>query len=48
MADDHCGSHWDTMMTVLIEGKKYINVDRYRYSSELSTIEYLDESPSVK
>lgn len=48
MQEQQTGSQWDIIMTVLIEGKKYINIPSYRYRDELSTIGYLDQSSNVR
>lgn len=48
MDEGNSGSQWDIMMTLLLEGKQYMNVDAYQYRSELSTVEFLNQSPLVK
>lgn len=48
MSDPAQGSQWDTLMAVLIEGKRYINWKDYKFVNETKTIEWLNENPNVR
>lgn len=48
MEKDVCGSQWDMMTTMLIEGEQYMDVEAFQYHNELSTIGFIEQSPQVK
>lgn len=47
MSEPTQGSQWDTLMSVLIEGKRYINWED-KFENEIKTIEWLNENPNVR
>lgn len=48
MSESFHGSQWDTLMTVLIEGKRYIQWQDYNFQDEVTTIELLNRNPNVR
>lgn len=42
------GSQWDILMETLLADKSYLKVENFQYHSELSTIDFLDQSPIVR
>lgn len=48
MQNENHGSQWDIMMNVLIDSGKYLNKDAYQFSSEISTIDYLNDTAELR
>lgn len=48
MQTENHGSQWDIMMNVLIDSGKYLDKKAYRFTGEISTIDFLNQNPGLR
>lgn len=42
------GSQWDVMMNIIIDSEKFLNKSDYSYSTEFSTIDFLNRKDDIQ
>lgn len=47
MTENH-GSQWDIIMNVVVDSEKYFNKNEFRFTDEISTIDFINKSPELR
>lgn len=48
MSESLQGSQWDTLMSVLINGQRYIPLENYKFQNEVTTLDFIGTNPNVR